>query len=76
MWGPSQLAESPTSYPVKAMEKEDINELIKYFAQSAKIMVEAGFDGIEVKIAHDGLLRAYASPFLNQRTDEYGSDFC
>ena len=74
MWGPSQLAESPTSYPVKAMEKEDINELIKYFAQSAKIMVEAGFDGIEVKIAHDGLLRAYASPFLNQRTDAYGVD--
>ena len=74
MWGPSQLAESPTTYPVKAMEKEDIEELIQYFAQSAKNMVEAGFDGIEVKIAHDGVLRAFASPFLNQRSDAYGGD--
>jgi 2,4-dienoyl-CoA reductase-like NADH-dependent reductase (Old Yellow Enzyme family)/pyruvate/2-oxoglutarate dehydrogenase complex dihydrolipoamide dehydrogenase (E3) component len=75
MWGPTQLSESPTTYPVKAMEFVDIEELVSHFAQSAKNMVEAGFDGIEVKIAHDGVLRAFASPFLNQRTDEYGGDF-
>src|SRR5439155_1770155 len=36
---------------------------------------EAGFDGIEVKVAHDGLLRSFASPFFNQRTDRYGGSF-
>ncbi len=35
----------------------------------------AGVDGIEVKIAHDGLLRSFASPFFNQRTDAYGGSF-
>ena len=28
-----------------------------------------------MKIAHDGLLRSFASPFFNQRTDAYGGSF-
>ena len=35
----------------------------------------ADIDGIEIKIAHDGLLRSFASPFFNQRTDRYGGSF-
>ena len=38
-------------------------------------MREAGFDGVEVKIGHDGLLRSFLSPFFNRREDAYGGSF-
>jgi len=75
LWGPSQLDQSPTTFRTKKMEIEDIEDVISHFAYSAKNMVAAGFDGIEIKIGHDGLLRAFASPFLNTRLDKYGQDF-
>lgn len=75
LWGPSQLDESPTTFRTKKMEIQDIEDVVSYFAQSAKNMVAAGFDGIEIKIGHDGLLRAFASPFLNTRLDKYGQNF-
>jgi 2,4-dienoyl-CoA reductase-like NADH-dependent reductase (Old Yellow Enzyme family) len=37
--------------------------------------MEGGFDGVEIKVAHDGLLRSFASPFFNRRTDGYGGSF-
>jgi thioredoxin reductase len=54
------------------MELEDIQEVVVGFANSASNMREAGFDGVEVKVGHDGLLRAFASPYLNRRADRYG----
>jgi hypothetical protein len=57
------------------MELQEVAELIEYSAKSAANMRAAGFDGVEVKIGHDGLLHAFASPFLNRRTDRYGGDF-
>ena len=49
--------------------------VIDGFAVSARNAVEAGFDGIEIKVAHDGLLRSFASPFFNHRVDRYGGSF-
>ena len=49
--------------------------VIDGFAVSARNAIEAGFDGIEIKVAHDGLLRSFASPFFNHRTDGYGGSF-
>src|SRR4051812_22911583 len=31
--------------------------------------------GVEIKVAHDGLLRSFVSEFFNRRTDEYGGSF-
>ena len=45
------------------------------FAASARNAMEGGFDGVEIKVAHDGLLRSFASPFFNHRTDGYGGSF-
>jgi hypothetical protein len=39
------------------------------------LIVRMDADGVEVKIAHDGLLRSFASPFFNHRTDAYGGSF-
>jgi 2,4-dienoyl-CoA reductase-like NADH-dependent reductase (Old Yellow Enzyme family) len=74
MWGPTQMPEPSGISPTKAMELDEIAELVEYTARSAVNMHRAGFDGVEVKIGHDGLLHAFASPFLNRRTDGYGGD--
>jgi 2,4-dienoyl-CoA reductase-like NADH-dependent reductase (Old Yellow Enzyme family)/thioredoxin reductase len=75
MWGPSQMSGSARMGSTKAMELEDIAALIEGFTVSARHVREAGFDGVEVKIGHDGVLRAFASPHYNRRTDSYGGDF-
>lgn len=75
MYAPTQMPEPSSRYNTKEMEIEDIKEVIHYFALSAETQREAGIDGVELKIAHDGLLRSFASPFFNQRDDEYGGNY-
>ncbi|MEA3147948.1 MAG: hypothetical protein QOI53_3544 [Verrucomicrobiota bacterium] len=75
MWAPTQMPEPSSHFSTKAMDHDDIRAVIEGFAVSARNAFEAGFDGIEIKIAHDGLLRSFASPFFNRRTDEYGGSF-
>ena len=75
LWAPTQMPEPSSHFNTKAMDSDDIRETVEGFATSARNAVEGGFDGIEVKIAHDGLLRSFASPFFNRRTDGYGGSF-
>lgn len=75
MWAPTQMPEPSSTFSTKAMDKDDIKATIEGFAKSAKNNMDAGFDGVEIKVAHDGLLRSFASPFFNHRTDEYGGSF-
>jgi 2,4-dienoyl-CoA reductase-like NADH-dependent reductase (Old Yellow Enzyme family) len=75
MWAPTQMPEPSSYHSTKAMDEDDIRAVIAGFAESARNMVDAGLDGIEIKIAHDGLLRSFASPFFNRRTDHYGGSF-
>jgi 2,4-dienoyl-CoA reductase-like NADH-dependent reductase (Old Yellow Enzyme family) len=75
MWAPTQMPEPSSFHSTKAMDEDDIKAVIAGFAASARNMVAAGLDGIEIKIAHDGLLRSFASPFFNRRSDRYGGSF-
>lgn len=75
LWAPSQMNEPSTNFAAKAMEETDIAATIRGFAVSARNAIDGGFDGIEVKIAHDGLLRSFASPHFNRRTDAWGGSF-
>jgi 2,4-dienoyl-CoA reductase-like NADH-dependent reductase (Old Yellow Enzyme family)/pyruvate/2-oxoglutarate dehydrogenase complex dihydrolipoamide dehydrogenase (E3) component len=75
MWAPTQMPEPSSHFNTKAMDADDIRAVIDGFAASARNAVEASLDGIEIKIAHDGLLRSFASPFFNHRTDAYGGSF-
>ncbi|CEP68514.1 Aldolase-type TIM barrel [Moorella glycerini] len=72
LWAPSQMPEPSCQYNTKAMETEDIEAVIEGFAKSALHFKEAGFDGVEIKVAHDGLLRSFISDFFNRRSDKYG----
>lgn len=75
LWAPTQMPEPSSHHSTKAMDEDDIAAVIEGFAQSARNLIAAGLDGIEIKIAHDGLLRSFASPFFNRRTDGYGGSF-
>ena len=75
MWAPTQMPEPSSHFSTKALDEDDIRAVISGFAASARNNLDAGFDGIEIKIAHDGLLRSFASPFFNRRTDRYGGSF-
>lgn len=75
MWAPTQMPEPYTDFSTKAMDADDIARTVRGFATAAANVLQAGFDGVEVKVAHDGLLRSFVSPFFNRRTDAYGGSF-
>ncbi len=59
--------------PSRALSVEEIRELIASFAKSAKLLQDAGVDGVEVHAVHEGyLLDQFALKYVNHRTDEYG----
>ena len=72
VWAPSPMPEVNSGEIPKAMEKEDIEELVKGFAAAALRMRAAGLDGIEINAGQLSLLRQFLSPLTNFRTDEYG----
>lgn len=72
LWAPSNVPDLTVGEIPKQMSIEEIHILISSFAKSAKNLVEAGFDGVEIKVAHDGVLGQFLSLLKNIRTDEYG----
>jgi N-ethylmaleimide reductase len=54
------------------MSVADIEEAVREYAQSAKLAIEAGFDGIELHGANGYLIDQFLNPASNQRTDAYG----
>jgi 2,4-dienoyl-CoA reductase-like NADH-dependent reductase (Old Yellow Enzyme family)/thioredoxin reductase len=56
----------------KEMNKDEIAEVIEYFAEAAVRAKRAGYDGIEVHGAHNYLIDQFISPASNHRKDEYG----
>jgi len=75
LWAPTQMPEPSSPHTTRAMDLTDIRRTIRGFGEASRNVIQAGADGIEVKIAHDGLLRSFASPFFNHRTDGYGGSF-
>jgi 2,4-dienoyl-CoA reductase-like NADH-dependent reductase (Old Yellow Enzyme family) len=71
-WAPSDVANALE--PPKPLERAEIDEVIEYFARSARNAATGGFDGIEVHGAHGYLIHEFLSPRHNHRRDEYGGD--
>lgn len=72
IYAPSEIAERSTNVVGKTMSKDDIYYIENAFADAAKRVQEAGFDGIEIHAAHTYLINQFLSPYYNKRTDEYG----
>ena len=59
--------------PSREMTKAEIKEFVNAFAESAKMLKDAGVDGVEVHAVHEGyLLDQFTLKYVNKRTDEYG----
>ncbi|MGZ3789386.1 MAG: NADH:flavin oxidoreductase/NADH oxidase [Bacteriovorax sp.] len=72
LYAPSALPFSERYRAPRALLREEIPKLVESFVHSAKLALEAGFQVIEVHMAHGYLLHQFLSPVSNQRTDEYG----
>ena len=59
----------------RAMTEDEIAELVKDWANSARRAVTAGADTIEIHAAHGYLLHQFLSPITNRREDKYGGSF-
>ncbi|MEP2781503.1 MAG: NADH:flavin oxidoreductase/NADH oxidase family protein [Pseudoruegeria sp.] len=56
----------------KEMSPADINETIGRYAETARIALKAGFDGVQIHGAHGYLISQFLSPRTNHRTDKWG----
>jgi len=70
--GPSAMEHPLYKSTCREMTKNDIQNVIQNFANSALLVKKAGFDGVQIHAAHGYLINQFLSPATNKRTDEYG----
>lgn len=56
----------------RAMTEADIAEVVRQFARATERAERAGFDVVEIHMAHGYLVHEFLSPLTNKRTDGYG----
>ena len=59
----------------REMSRAEIAETVEHFAVAAGRAVDAGFEVVEIHMAHGYLVHEFLSPLSNLRTDDYGGDF-
>ena len=69
---PSALAYSGQSHLPKEITRAEMDQICDEHAAAAKRADEAGFDMIEIHMAHGYLLSTFLSPLSNLRDDDYG----
>ncbi|HSE94348.1 MAG TPA: bifunctional salicylyl-CoA 5-hydroxylase/oxidoreductase, partial [Methylomirabilota bacterium] len=68
----SPLPYLPHSQIPRAMDRTDMDRVREDFVRAARMAEAAGFDLLELHLAHGYLLASFISPLTNRRTDEYG----
>src|SRR5258708_32779461 len=69
----SSAINSPESDPTpRALTRAEIPEVIERWGQGARRAHEAGFEVLDIHMAHGYLIHQFLSPFSNARNDEYG----
>ncbi len=69
---PSPLPYFPHSQVPHVLDRTGMDSIRADYVRSAQMADEAGFDLLEVHMAHGYLLGSFISPLTNQRSDEYG----
>ncbi|TCP25952.1 2,4-dienoyl-CoA reductase-like NADH-dependent reductase (Old Yellow Enzyme family) [Tenacibaculum skagerrakense] len=71
----SKSRKKATTKIPKALTDLEIQDIIKQFGNTAKILKEAGFNGVQIHGAHGYLVSQFLSPYTNVRKDEWGGTF-
>ena len=56
----------------RALTTEEIGEIIKTYGEAGERAHKAGFDAVQLHVAHGYPLCSFLSPLFNQRDDQYG----
>lgn len=70
----SAIAKEGQSVIPRALEEQEILEIIRAFGASTRRAIEAGFDGVEIHGANRFLIQQFFSPYTNRRDDRWGGD--
>jgi NADPH2 dehydrogenase len=70
--GPSAIAPGAAWSEPRAMDEADMAEVRDAFVDAAKRSLRAGFEAIELHMAHGYLMHSFVSPISNKRNDAYG----
>ncbi len=70
--GPSADPFRPSWPAPKAMDRADMDRVLGDFVRATGWAAEAGFDWLELHMAHGYLLSSFLSPLSNSRRDAYG----
>ncbi len=68
----SPLPYYPHSQVPREMDRADMDMVRDQFVEAARMAEAAGFDMLELHMAHGYLLASFISPLTNVRTDAYG----
>ena len=71
---PSGIKSKALGFETKELTPNEITEIRDKFIRSAMLANQAGFDGIELHLAHGYLLHEFISKHSNKRKDEYGGN--
>ena len=69
---PSAIPFDDASPTPREVTQGDLEEVVSKFVAAARRSIEAGFEALEIHMAHGYLLHEFLSPLSNHRTDEYG----
>jgi anthraniloyl-CoA monooxygenase len=72
---PSPIPYRPGNQTPREMTREDMDQVAADFVRAAEMAEAAGFDLLELHLAHGYLLASFISPLTNRRGDEYGGSF-
>jgi 2,4-dienoyl-CoA reductase-like NADH-dependent reductase (Old Yellow Enzyme family) len=72
---PSPIPFSPRHSVPRALSEADICDLLGVYEGAARRCLEAGFQVVEIHMAHGYLLHEFLSHITNKRTDAYGGSF-
>ena len=75
VFGPMAEAYDAASPVPRAMSRADMERVRDDFVAAALRAAEAGFDLLELHLAHGYLLSTFISGLTNRRTDEWGGSF-
>jgi len=70
--GPSALTGDDGAPTAEELSTDELGEVIDAFGQAAARVREAGFDAVQLHLAHGYLLNQFLSPARNRRKDGYG----